>query len=328
MITNTNASKNPSTAEFVDIKKYQGVASISIVGINPSNERLCQFGWNIPEDAEEPKYVTVNSEGKKSARVRFLVKLEDFDDKPVIALDFWIRPDYWVNKKGDKAQIIDSYGRTAWGTKEEIKAHRIPQYASGPAQISPDYKMSHYGQEDLVGFIMKFLNMTPLSIFDRKKNDWVASKNPGRLTIDHWDKLCEGDVTEIAEYIAMQASNKVKVVLGIRTTDDNKAYQTFLPGCYIGNGALPDRQTGEYTTARKAIDRARNDAEENDYPFPYLYAATPVREWGVEATQVTDNSEETPVEATSASDPAFFQPQDDDLPFGPEGGYADPNTAF
>jgi len=327
MISNTNASKNPSTAEFADIKKYQGVASVSIVGINPSNDRLRQFGWTIPEDAEEPKYVTVNNEGKKSARVRFLVKIEDFDDKPVVALDFWIRPEYWVNKKGDKAQIIDSFGRTAWGTKDEIKGHKIPQYASGPAQISNDYKMAHPGQDVLVGFIMKFLNMTPLSIFDRKKNNWVASKNPGHLTIDHWDKLCQGDVSEIAEYIAAEPNNKVKVVLGIRTTEDNKAYQTFLPGCYIGNGALPDRQTGEYASARKAIDRAQNDAEENGYAFPYIYTATPVREWGVDATEVTDRSEETPAGAApGVSDPSYFEAQPDDLPFGPD--YQDPNDAF
>ena len=329
MVSNTNASKNPSTTEYTDIKKYQGVASISIVGINPSNARLRQFGWTIPDNADEPVYVTTNNEGKKSARVRFLAKIEDLDEKPVVALDFWIRPEIWVNKSGDKAQVIDSFGRTAWGTKDEIKAHRIPQYTSGPAKIANDYKMSHPGQEVLVGFLMKFLNMTPLNVLDRKKNQWVPSKDPGHLTIDYWDKLCQGDVSEIAQYVATEPNNKVKVVLGIRTTEDNKAYQTFLPGCYIGNGALPDRNTGEYTTARKGIDRAINDAEQNGYAFPYLYTATPVKEWGVEATQVVENTEDAPVETPPPpTDPSYFQYQEDDLPLGNEPMYADPSTAF
>ena len=318
MVDNFNASKNPSNSEFTDIRKYIGVASISIVAINPNNEKLRQFGWSIPEDADEPKYVTVNAEGKRSARVRFMAKIEDLDDKPIVALDYWVRPEVWVNKEGTKAQIIDTFGRTAWGTKDEIRAHRIPQYKDGPAQISSDYKYSHPGEEDLVKFLMKFLNVTPLTMLDRKTNEWVPTKNPGHLTIDKWDKVCSGDVTELAEYVALKPENKVKVVLGIRTTEDNKSYQTFLSGCYIGNGALPDRQTGDYVTAQNAINRARNDAEKAQRAFPFQFSSSPVKEWGVTATEVTDHSGEMPVEQVPpVNDPAYFQPGDDDLPFDP-----------
>ena len=329
MVDNVNASKTASTAEYVDIRKFIGVASISIEAINPNNEKLRQYGWTIPEDADEPKYVTVNNEGKKSARIRFLVKIEDLDDKPVIALDYWVRPEVWVNKEGTKAQIIDSYGRTAWGTKAEIKNHQIPQYKDGPASISSNYKYAHPGEEDLVKFLMKFLNVTPLTMMDRKSGQWVPTKNPGHLTIDHWDKLCSGDVSEIAEYIALKPDNKVKVCLGIRTTEDNKSYQTFLSGCYIGNGALPDRQLGDYDAARKAIVRARNDAEKVQRAFPFQFSSSPVKEWGVEATNVEDHSGDAPTGAAPVppvNDPSYFQTQDDDLPFG--GPVMDPNEPF
>ena len=309
MIENSNASKNPSTGEYVDVKKFVGVASINVLAINPNNETLRKYGWAIADDAEEPNYiVTKEDEGGKistSTRVRFLVQIQDFDDKPVVALDFWARPEAWINKEGTKCQIIDSFGRTAWATKEEVKAKRIPQYSNGAASISSDYKMCHPGEADLVGFLMKYLNVTPMSIFDKKKNEWVNSKNPGKLTIDHWDKLCKGDVSELVEYISLLPDNRVKVTLGVRLTDDNKSYQTFLNSGYIGNGALPDKNTGEYNVARKAIDKFFEVHDQN----AYVFSASPVKPYNESATEVEDNTEKMFAEAVAEDDP------EGDLPF-------------
>lgn len=306
MIENVNASKTPSTGEFLDIRKYIGVASVNVLAINPDNNRLRNYGWSIPDDAAEPTYVTIDSSGRKSARVRFLVQIQDLEDKPVIAMDFWIRPDPNVTKDGQKCQIIDSYGRTAYGTKAEIKAHQIPQYTSGLASIAQDYKICHVGEADIVAFIMKYLNITPLQIFDRTKKDWVPSKNPGRLTIDHWNDLCNGDVTELKEYFGLQPDNRVKTILGIRTTDDNKTYQTFLSSTFIGNGAIPDRTTGEYTAARKAIDKFYESRQDS----PYSFSALPVKEWKETATAVEDKSQKM------FDDDGNINLPDDDLPFG------------
>lgn len=305
MVTGNNASKNASE-EYVDIKKFVGVGSINVLAINPNNDKLRKYGWSIPEQADEPKYVTTTSDGKKSARVRFLVQIQDLDEKPVVYMDFWVRPEVAFNKDATKAKIIDSFGRTAWGTKSEIQSHSIPQYANSKANISPDYKPCHPGEEDIVYFLLKYLNVTPLQTFSRQRQEWVPSKNPGHLTIDRWEKLCNGDVKELAEYIALQPDNKVKVVFGVRTTEDNKTYQTFLPLCFIGNGAVPDRNTGEYVTARKAIDRFF----ENRQDAPFIFSASPVKEWGVSATDVKDNSEKSALPLFDES-----SSEGDDLPF-------------
>lgn len=313
MITGNTESKNPSTGEFVDIRKYIGVASVNVLAINPDNARLRSYGWTIPKDAEEPKYVTTDSSGRKSARVRFLVQIQDLDEKPVVAMDFWVRPDIFFTKDGQKCKVIDSFGRCAYGTKPEIKAHQIPQYASGPAQISSDYKPCHIGEEELVLFTMKYLNVTPLQIFDRKTQGWVSSKNPGRLTIDHWDRLCNGDVTELKQYFSLQPDNRVKVIFGIRSTDENKTYQTFLSSTFIGNGAVADRNSGEYTSARKAIDKYFENRENS----PYSFSALPVKEWKETATEVKENPVEDMPDFTS---PEYTSNKDDlDEVFGPLG---------
>lgn len=315
MIENVNASKNPSEINF-DIRKYIGVASVNVLAVNPNNEKLRKYGWSIPEDAEEPIYVSTRTDesGKsiQTTRVRFLVQIHDLEEKPVISLDFFCTPEYSVNKEGSKCKIIDEFGRTAWATKAEIEAKAIPMYSNGsPANISSPYRLCHKGEEELVSFLFKYLNITPFQIFDRVANNWKQSKNPGRLTIDNWKALCNGDVKEIAGYLALQPDNKVKVVLGLRTTDENRAYQTFLNTGYIGNGSVAD-MTGKYVTATKLI--------ENFYKYHdsslYKFEATPVHEWKPVATEVQETT------TTMFDDQGNYVADDnsassfDDLPFG------------
>lgn len=310
MIENVNDSKMPSNGEFVEVPKYIGVASINILDINPNNATLKKYGWSIPDDADEPKYVTVTErDGKpvKSARVRFLAQIQDLDSKPVVALDFWVRPEIYVNRDGTKCQIIDAFGQTAWGTKEEVTAKKIPMYSSGPASITLPYKPCHPGEERLIKFLFKYLNITPLQMFDRVRQAYVNSKNPGKLMVDNWALICDGNVSELKEWIKLKPNNCVKVVLGIRTTEDNKAYQTFLDTAYIGNGATPDRNTGEYATARKEIDKFM----ERNADRPYSFSAMPVQEWGVSATKVEDNSESL----FDTSNTVVGDDEEGDLPF-------------
>lgn len=297
MLTNSNVSKVASTEEYVDIKKYVGVGSVSIVAINPNNAKLREFGWSIADDAAEPSYA-FNKEQNASGRVRFLVRLEELEAKPVVAMDFFIRPEIrMTGKEGDperKCQILDSYGNSAYATKAEFTSHKIPQYANGPAKIASNYKACHIGEADLVQFLIKFLNITPLQRFDRVKNVWVDNKNPGELTIDAWDKLCAGDISEIAEYIACRPDNRVKVIFGVRSTEDNRSYQTFLSTMFLGNGAFTDKTTGVYSNAQKEIDRYM-DRLRPDSPVTYSFSASPVKEWTVTASasvEVADNSDE------------------------------------
>lgn len=309
MIENSNASK--SAAAFVNPDIYLGVASVNVLAVNPDNDKLRKYGWNIPEGADEPKYVIEKErDGKmvKSARVRFLVQIQDLQDKPIIPLDFWIRPEVWVNKDGTKCQIIDAYGRTAWGTKEDVKSSRIPQYASGPANISANYKYSHRGQEELVRFLMKYLNMTPFQVYNRTSNTYVDSKNPGKLTIDHWDALVNGNAAELREYVAMQPENCVKVVLGYSTTEDNKKYQTFLNSSFFSNALSPD-SNGEYAAAKKAIEKY--EASHQGSNTSTTFSAEPVKKWEETPTDVKDQSFGD-LSDFSTSDTSTF---DDDLPF-------------
>jgi UPF0288 family protein (methanogenesis marker protein 3) len=113
-------------------------------------------------------------------------------------------------------------------------------------------------------------------------------------------------VTELAQYLSLQPENRVKVVLGLRNTDDNKTYQTFLNTGYIGNGAIPDRNTGEYTSARRLIDKFLEGRDNTLYSF----SAEPVKEWKETASEVKDNSD-----SMFGSSSFSNNDDDNDLPF-------------
>lgn len=292
MIEAVNASKVASNGgeEYIDVKKYIGVASIKVLALNPNNATLRSLGWTIPEDANEPNYIYKDADGKYSGtQLRFIAQIQDMEDKPVISLTFWVRPEIRYNSDKSKVVIIDKYGRTAYATQEEYNAGEIPQYSKGPANISKPYLPCHEGEEELVLFLMKLLNVTPLTRIDRLTGNWVDNANPGSLTIDDWKTLCKGDVSEVKGYLKMQPENCVKVILGVRVKQDNKSYQTFLNTRYIGNGAGPARDSGEYPSAVQAIGKFM-DSHPNT-ASQYLFSAAPVKEWKLEATEVKDNSE-------------------------------------
>lgn len=312
MIENFNSSTVSSGAS--DVKKYIGVATISVLAVNPGNDTLRKYGWKVQEGAEEPHYSSIGDDGKPVGRVRFLCQIHDLKEKPVIALDFWCRSNFIIGKTSGKCKIIDSYGRVAWATKEDIKAHAIPQYSNGEASISSDYKPCHPGQDKLIAFLYKLMNLTPLQVMNRETNEWVKSKNPGRITIDEWNSLCVGDTKEIEGYLKLHPTNKMKVILGIKTNEENNnTYQTFLDMCdgtrkipYFSPNAKPDDSTGEYAGARKRIDEYNEQLSNGNVSF----SASPVAEWKETATDVVDNSGKTMFD-----DDGNFVADDNDLPF-------------
>lgn len=289
MIENYNETKMPVEGEVTEFKKYIGVGSINVVAVNPSNDKLRSLGWNVPENAEEPKYIYEKlKDGKPttSTKIRLMVQIQDLEDKPVIPIDFWIGQEVSQNATGNKAKIIDDFGRTAWATAEDIKAKRIPEYSNGPASISSNYRYCHRGEEELVRFVFKYMNVTPLQQFDRATNSYVNTKKPGKFAFDSWKKLCMGDVSELKEIFSLKPNNCVKVIFGVTNTDDNKTYQTFLNSAYLGNGMLPDKITHEYPAARKAIDKYMERTNRNE-----TFSAESVKPWTVSATtEVKDNS--------------------------------------
>ena len=124
-------------------KMYKGMAAFNIVAVNPNKAELEALTSRDIEN--DPEYVSKTDEGKEQVRIVFYAKTVpeaklNNGIELLIPINFMLTKDYKVGQTSGKCQIIDKFGRTAWATKEELQSKSIPQYTSGPANISADYR--------------------------------------------------------------------------------------------------------------------------------------------------------------------------------------------
>lgn len=244
------------STDVAEFQRYIGVAPVYINAVNPTKKELEGLYGTTVEN--EPKYLgEIDVEGKKVSNVRidFIVTVDEkVVETPLrTKISFFIRNEYRYNRDKTKVQVIDKYGRTAWVTVEQAKNHEIPVYANGPANIDKDYRPLYYGEEQLTEFIRAYLGILPVMKY--VDNTWVMRDNPEEYEI-RLDKIAnyfKGDFSELKDIITYQPNNKVKALFGVRTTDDNKMYQTVFTDMFLKNSI------NDYTKLAKVIQE-RKDA--------------------------------------------------------------------
>ena len=280
------------STDVTQIKRYIGVAPVFINAVNPSKKELESL-YNTTVD-NEPKYlgeVEVNEKKIPNVRIDFIVTT---DEKAVNVglrsrVSFFIRNEYRYNRDKTKVQVIDKYGRTAWVTIEQAKNHEIPIYSNGPANLDKDYRPIYYGEEQLTEFIKAYLGIPPVMKY--VNDTWVITEHPEECEV-RLDKIADyfkNDFSELKEIITYQPNNKVRVLFGVRTTADNKMYQSVFTELFLKNSNT------DYTKLAKVV-KERKEAG--------AYATTEfevcdLKEYVVKPTELPAST-----------------PVDDDLPMG------------
>ena len=280
MFTNTSSTDFTEKKEF-DIQRYIGVASLHVLAINPDMKTLNKYGFNVNE---EPEYVKKTPEGAGYMNMRFLCCIDEFPDKPIVSLYFRLYPNAIVSRGDEpKAKVIDAYGNTAWVTRDQMKNKELPEYSEG--KMEHNYMQCHRGEEDLVSFLKMYLNIEPYEKFDNARRVYVRNQHAGKCSLDNWKELCAGDIDEILKEFAnpIVANNLVKVILGVRTSDDNKQYQ-----CYIGDTFIHNKTKDPRTKAEKAIAAWQKDGRNANEE----YSSEMVKVYAVKPTEVAKTAEE------------------------------------
>lgn len=262
--------KGKESKEGSDIKRYTGVGSVFVKGINPNKEELEKF---FDRDIDNtPEYVsTVDMQGEtvQQVRIDFLVeansaKYTDRVGNPVnlkTRLSFFLRKIYRTSREG-KVQVIDKYGRTAWATSEEVRNHQIPMYSNGkPANLDADYRPAYSGEEDLTKFIIAYLDIPNCQTYNKETGEWKyvpADRLPEcEARLVHIDDYFKGDFSEIREVIGYQPTNQVKVLFGIRNADDGKQYQTFYNRMFLKD-SVTKKNSNNYLKLAQDVEDTKN----------------------------------------------------------------------
>ena len=125
---------------------------------------------------------------------------------------------------------------------------------------------------------------------------WVmndASKLPdSEAMLENIPALFKGDFSELRNIIGYQPNNKVKVMFGIRTADDNKQYQTVYTRMFLKNNVSDySRLDADIAAAREAGSYANTEFDTSDLheyvvvsssfsQQPATPAAAPKTPWG------------------------------------------------
>lgn len=208
-------------------KKYIGVGSSFVVAVNPTKKEFEDIIGH--EVANDPEYV-VNTDNGKEARIRFMVKTDPKTCNGIEIINpvmFTLRNAPAYNKDQSRVQVIDKYGNTTWANPEEAKAGKKLFSTTGKElKIDSSYRIACVGEADLIGFLKAYLCVG--DAFNYVNDSWVKKENADDFlfSLEHVKDYFSGDFSEVKDAIALQPNNKVKLLYGVRTTDEGKQYQT------------------------------------------------------------------------------------------------------
>ena len=290
--------------EATEIKRYTGVGSVFVVGVNPNKAELEKlYDRELDKD---PEYLT-EKDGVTSARIDFIIKTDPTAKcsngiELLTKFSMFIRNEYRFKRDKTKVQVIDKYGRTAWVTKEQAKAHEIPVYKNGPANIDKDYRPAYVGEEDITNFLKLFLGIPNVE-------KWVKNEETGRREVvglvdnpqdcecrlENIEDYFKGKFNEIKGAINLMPNNKIKVLFGVRTTDEGKQYQDVYTRKFLSNTV---------SVYDKLAEDVQTNKDNGAYPNTEFVIAD-LQEYTVQATNfnnTNNNNGDMPFdEETSAS---------------------------
>lgn len=281
-----------STETQEGFKRYIGVGSSFIKAVNPNKKDLDEImGF---ESANAPEYIRDGEEGKE-AFVTFIVQTDPeqcngIDIKNRLTIVLRQAPAY--NRDKTKVQVIDEFGNHTWANVEDAKAGKKLVSSEGKdLKIDTKYRMACVGECDLVDLLKAYLCVP--DAFEYKNGSWAKKSNAseGAFALEHIKEYFAGDFSELKEAIALQPNNKVKLLYGVRTTDEGKQYQTVAT-----RGELILRNSAgsnAYSKLEKDLANAKNNGAYSTTEFK----VQELQEYSVEATNLN-----TPSASPASSD--------------------------
>lgn len=275
-------SAGKESTESGEFKRYIGVAPVKVLAVNPTkSEQEKLYNTTLDKDPEYVGNVNVNGKDVQNVRISFVVKTDE--EKCGIDMTtnvtFFLQNAPRMGSQSGKYQIIDKYGRTAWATEEDIKAKQIPVYSNGkPANIDADYRQAYVGEEELTNFIKNYLNIPNVQKY--VDGEWKLVDNPSECEA-RLDKIADyfkGNFAELKSIISLQPNNKIKVMFGVRTSEDGKEYQAVYTRMTLKNGV------SDYSR----LDKDLQEAKQNGAYSTTEFSVCPIKEYKIEATPVDD----------------------------------------
>jgi phosphotransferase system IIB component len=196
-------------------KLYTGLVTANVVSVNPNAaEKAALYGGEVKE---EPVYIGKNQEGTvDQVRIDFHLDTNVTDEEGVprvkTTTSFYVVNEGRTSQTG-KINVTNKFGQFVWVTPEDLASGTSPYTWFSTIGMRAAFR----GEEDLLNFIKNLLNVPNL------KGD-MSNVADAEACFTNVPSFFTGDVSEVKN-AAASTNNKVKVLMGVRTTDEGKMYQ-------------------------------------------------------------------------------------------------------
>lgn len=311
-------AKGRVTTEAQEFKRYVGVTPVFIEAINPNKaEHESLFNTTLEE---APSYIGVKSDSDgnefKYARVNVVFRpdVEKIGfEMPLVTMALFVENRYRYNSDKTKIQVIDKYGNTGWPSIEEAKSRatmlRNKNGELYDSHLDKDYRPAYVGEEELMKFVKTYLNIPNYLVYDNDSKSWVVNTRVNaaecECRFDNIANMFTGDFSEVKDALGYQPTNKIKILLGVRTdAETGKLYQSVYTKRFLSNAST------NYSALDREIQDMINNAVANGRTVNTEYSVSAVKEYSVAPTQFTP-SEET----ASTEEMPFAEPSMDGTPW-------------
>lgn len=242
-VVNSTFGQGVESKEVGSFDKYIGIAPFYVLGVNPGIEQLKEWFPNRDYDQNPPKY-EYNKEGEaKGVFVTFFVKVNGEHDEVshlskdgeplnfITRCSYLLKNEMMMNRDKTKVQVINAYGDTGWLTSEQWKSKELPEYMIKNGYLTEGMRPAYVGEESLINFIKTFVNIPNPRKYDNDTKTWSNKTGEdlkaalAQFSTADINKILDGDMTPVKNSIKYQPKNQIKLLLGVRTTADNKEFQ-------------------------------------------------------------------------------------------------------
>lgn len=261
-------------------KFYTGVENFNVTSVNPSKADIeALIGQEITWTPEYVSTTTVSdSDGERDVpqvRIDFMLT-NDGETSIRPKAQFYVANTYHKSQTG-KIRAINAYGQDAWLPEENIKSGVAPDSMSWYDMTG--VKPAKKGEVELISFIKNLLNIP----FNNAK---LVNKKDALASIDHaeWSKIFAGDFEPIREKV-MSTNNKIGLLLGVKTSADNKVSQVVFAKSSLRQYTLHSTKDDKFKYLHK--DLVETQAAGGQGRVQYGPEDFFLREWKNEPTQLS-----------------------------------------
>ena len=180
---------------------YTGICDVQVLSVNPDAKEIETLNLPVKKDSE-PVYKSTSDEGNKKVMIKFYIKNEN--PKVETNVTFFLENKEQIASSG-KPRYINDYGQNSYGTDEQEVLGRVG--SNGNKFFKEDgLRVAKIGECELIDFI----------------KNWLCVGQDSKIKFTNFDKLFDGDVSEINKLVkAYGDMRKVQVLLG-----EKNGYQT------------------------------------------------------------------------------------------------------